>query len=226
MNDLRTDGGEAQRPKLAATSLKAAMRRARVENAERGEAVDELRRTELLRLEELNDAIRPVLDEAPAGVDLFDPGIAHGERPRLFLDAIAFVDLGHDRRTYRFFQDTSYGRVLIAETANIDRVVAALTNYVARRLVERERALAADALARPVRTAANPVAAPTRREAEPAPPPELARPWAAIAADLFRFLLMTIGAVALIGLVAIGGFQAWQSFGRALWSAEFGAPPP
>ncbi len=221
MNDRKTEGGEAQRPKLGATSLKAALRRARVENAERGEAVDELRRTELLRLEELNDAIRPVLDEAPDGVDLFDPGIAHGERPRLFLDAIAFVEMGHDRRTYRFFQDTSYGRVLIAETADIDRVVAALTNYVARRLIERERALAADALARPVRAAPS-----TPLQAKPAPRPESARPWAAIAADLFRFLLMTIGAVALIGLIALGGFQAWQSFGRTLWIAEFGSPPP
>ena len=75
---------------------------------------------------------------------MFDVGIAHGERPRLFLDMISFVDLGHDRRTYRFFQDTRHGRVLIAESANLDRIVAATTNYIARRLVEREQALAAD----------------------------------------------------------------------------------
>jgi len=29
--------------------------------------------------------------------------------------------------TYRFLQDTRYGRVLIAETERIDRVVAAIT---------------------------------------------------------------------------------------------------
>src|SRR5271154_5884550 len=126
------------------SSLRSAIRRARVDSAEQSQAVAELREAELVRLELLLEAIRPVLDQAPEGVELFDPGIAHGERPRLFLDMISFIDLGHDRRTYRFFQDTRHGRVLIAESPLIERIVAATTNYIARRLVEREQALASD----------------------------------------------------------------------------------
>jgi hypothetical protein len=55
---------------------------------------------------------------------------------------IAFV--GHDRCTYRFCQDTRPGHVLIAENQSADAIAAAVADYVARRLVERERALAAD----------------------------------------------------------------------------------
>ena len=54
---------------------------------------------------------------------------------------IAFVDMAHDKRTYRFFQDTRHGRLLIAESQSLDTIVAAVADYVARRLVERERAL-------------------------------------------------------------------------------------
>ena len=74
-------------------------------------------------------------------VDLFDLALAPGEHPRLFLDMIAFVDMAHDKRTYRFFQDTRQGRLLMAESQSADTIVSAVADYVARRLVERERAL-------------------------------------------------------------------------------------
>ena len=88
------------------------------------EALADLRQAEIARLEMLEEAVRPIIDQAPDDVELFDLGIAHGERPRLFLDMISFVDLAHDRRTYRFFQDTRHGRVLIAESESVDRIVA------------------------------------------------------------------------------------------------------
>ncbi len=134
-----------ERPAAGEPDLAAALRRARVENAERAEAVAELREIELGRLALLESALQRVVRQAPAGVDLFDLTLARGDRPRVFLDMIAFIEMARDRRTYRFFQDTLYGRVLIAESPKIDTIVAACTNYVARRLVERERALAAEA---------------------------------------------------------------------------------
>ena len=84
-------------------------------------------------------APKPIVDQAPPDVDLFDLAIAPGEHPRLFLDMIAFVDMGHDRYTYRFYQDIRHGRVLIAENQSADAIAAAVADYVARRLVERER---------------------------------------------------------------------------------------
>ena len=62
----------------------------------------------------------PSFDQAPPGVDMFDLTLTQGEHPRLFLDMVAFVDMARDRRTYRFFQDTLHGRVLIAESQQVD----------------------------------------------------------------------------------------------------------
>jgi len=41
-------------------------------------------------------------------------------------------------------QDTRYGRKVLAESNEIPEIVKAVTHYVAHRLIERERALAAD----------------------------------------------------------------------------------
>ena len=125
-------------------SLQFAVRRARVEQAERSDVVAELRGAEIARLEMLFEAFKPILAQAPAEMELFDAGITRGERPRLFIDMIAFVEMAHDRRSYRFIQDTRHGRVVLAEGESIEATVEAMTDYVARRLVERQLALAAD----------------------------------------------------------------------------------
>jgi hypothetical protein len=138
MND-KPETESAAQPDLAA-----AVRQARVENAERGEAIADLREIEMGRLALLESALKPVVAQAPPDVDMFDLALAPGDHPRLFVDMIAFVDMAHDRRTYRFHQDTRNGRVLIAESQSVDAIAAAVANYVARRLVERERALASD----------------------------------------------------------------------------------
>jgi hypothetical protein len=126
----------------AAPSLAAALRRARIDQGEQNQAVVDLREAAITRLERLAEAVRPVIAQIPSEIVSFDVGMVYGERPRLFVDILGFVEVARDRRTYRFLQDTRAGRVLIAETEQLDRVVAAITNYIARRLVERERALA------------------------------------------------------------------------------------
>jgi hypothetical protein len=124
--------------------LAASIRQARVENAERADAIAEVRELEIVRLKSLESALAPVVDQAPQGLDLFDLALTQSEHPRLFLDMIAFVDMANDKRTYRFFQDTRNGRVLMAESQSVDTIVAAVADYVARRLVERERAVTVD----------------------------------------------------------------------------------
>ncbi len=124
--------------------LKDAVRQARVEMAERTSVVVDLRDAEVARLELLNEALDPVFAEIPPEIELFDRGISRGDTPRLWVDAISHVVMGRDKRMYRFVQDTSYGRRVLAESFEIDEIVDAATKYVARRLVERERALADD----------------------------------------------------------------------------------
>jgi hypothetical protein len=82
---------------LAAERLKRAMRQARVDDAERSRVVFELRGAEIARLEMLRDELLPVIAEVPKDADLFDVALVPSERPRLFVDMIAFVEMGRDR---------------------------------------------------------------------------------------------------------------------------------
>ncbi|MBV9556850.1 MAG: hypothetical protein JO254_07200 [Pseudolabrys sp.] len=122
--------------------LREAVHAARIEAAERTGVVVDMRDADVARLELLNDELDKIFTEVPSGIDLFDRGISRGDTPRLWLDAVAHVAMGRDKRMYRFVQDTRYGRTVLAESYEIPAVVRAVTNYVARRLVERERALA------------------------------------------------------------------------------------
>lgn len=122
--------------------LKDALRKARVEQAERTAVVVDLHDAEVARLELLNEALDPVFEELPNDVDMFDRGISRGETPRLWIDAIAHIAMGRDKRVYRFLQDSRYGRKVLAETGNVPEMVEAVTKYLAQRLIERERALA------------------------------------------------------------------------------------
>lgn len=122
--------------------LKDALRRARIDAAERTGVVVDLHDAEVARLELLNEALDPLFAEIPAELDLFDRGISRGESPRLWIDAIAHVAMGRDKRIYRFLQDTRFGRKVLAENVMIPEIVEAVTKYVAQRMIERERALA------------------------------------------------------------------------------------
>ncbi|MDB5598664.1 MAG: hypothetical protein JWN71_708 [Xanthobacteraceae bacterium] len=125
-----------------APRLKEAMRSARLENAERSSVVVDLRDAELTRLEILSEALDPLFADIPAEIELFDRAISKGDTPRLWIDAVAHVMMGRDTRVYRFLLDTRYGRKILAESSDANEIVDAVTRYVARRMIERERALA------------------------------------------------------------------------------------
>jgi hypothetical protein len=76
-------------------------------------------------------------------VELFDRGISQGDTPRLWIDVVAHIVMGRDKRIYRLVQDTRFGRIVLAESHDVATMVGAVTDYVARRLVEREHALVA-----------------------------------------------------------------------------------
>jgi hypothetical protein len=132
------------------TRLRDALRRARIEAADRTGVVVELRDAEVARLEILNEALDPLFAEVPEQVDLFDRGVSQGETPRLWIDVVAHVVMGRDKRIYRFVQDTRFGRIVIAESHDVPVMVDAVTSYVARRMIEREHAMVATPVAEPV----------------------------------------------------------------------------
>ena len=139
-----TDDADPAHAPGAVDTLKQAMRRARVDNAERAGVVADQRVMRLGRLELLQDELRPLVAQIPLDVDMFDIAIMPSANPRLFIDMIGFVEIGRDPKLYRLLQDTRHGRIKIAESEDIDTMVDAVTDYVARRLLERDKALAAD----------------------------------------------------------------------------------
>jgi hypothetical protein len=130
--------------------LRDALRKARIEAADRTGVVVDLRDAEVARLEILNEALDPLFGQIPNQVDLFDRGISQGDTPRLWIDVVAHVVMGRDKRIYRFVQDSRFGRIVIAESHEVDTLVQAVTDYVARRMVEREHALVASPMVEPV----------------------------------------------------------------------------
>src|SRR3979411_833343 len=119
---------DAQNTSPAAASerpmrLRDALRQARIEAADRTGGVVDLRDAEAARLEILNEALDPLFAQIPDSVDLFDRGISQGETPRLWIDAVAHVVMGRDKRIYRFVQDSRFGRLVIAESAEVHATV-------------------------------------------------------------------------------------------------------
>ncbi len=120
MSDAPNTGSQAvgeARP----VRLRDALRQARIEAADRTGVVVDLRDAEVARLEILNEALDPLFAQVPDQVDLFDRGISQGDTPRLWVDVVAHVVMGRDKRIYRFVQDTRFGRIVIAESHDVAR---------------------------------------------------------------------------------------------------------
>jgi hypothetical protein len=142
MSDAPNSGSQAA-SEMRPIRLRDALRQARIEAADRTGVVVELRDAEVARLEILSEALDPLFAQIPEQVDLFDRGISQGDTPRLWIDVVAHVVMGRDKRIYRFVQDSRFGRIVIAESHDVATIVDAVTGYVARRMVEREHALVA-----------------------------------------------------------------------------------
>ena len=137
MSDAQNAAGHSESP----MRLRDALRKARIEAADRTGVVVDLRDAEVARLEILNEALDPLFAQVPDNVDLFDRGISQGDTPRLWIDSVAHISMGRDKRIYRFTQDTRFGRIVIAESHDVPVMVDAVTDYIARRLIEREHAM-------------------------------------------------------------------------------------
>jgi len=148
MSDAQNTGHAASDPRP--TRLRDALRQARIEAADRIGVVVELRDAEVARLEILNEALDPLFAQVPEQVDLFDRGVSQGETPRLWIDVVAHILMGRDKRIYRFVQDTRFGRIVLAESHDVPMIVDAVTDYVARRMIEREHAMVATPIVEPV----------------------------------------------------------------------------
>jgi hypothetical protein len=116
-----------------------AIRGAQVAAADRSDVVIDMKEADLARIEILAQDLKPVFDDVPADDLQWDFAISTGLQPRLWIDATSHVMMGRDRRTYRFVRDTRLGRIVVAESTEVGPVADAVTNYIAERIVERQR---------------------------------------------------------------------------------------
>lgn len=179
-------------PHAKVRNLRDAIRKVRLGEAERADVVIELQETERTRLEMLADELTDVFKEVPENDDQFSFQIVPGTTPRLWIDMTSHIAVAGDRRTYRFLKDTRLGRVVILETADIDDMADCVTEYIAERVIERERALEGDWLDKRMKAAIN------------GQPAQISRSSAIWGPVLVSFLGGTLAGV--IGLIAFAWF--------------------
>ncbi len=211
MSDMHRETPQRDIPKIT-PHLAGAVRRVRVEDAEHSEVLAELRSAENARLEMMKEALKPILAQVPEEIDLFDTGLVPGEHPRLFIDMLAYIEMARDRRSYRFLQDTRHGRVTLAESETIDGMLEAVTDYIARRMVEREKALVSDQTvedaARRLVANAAPKAAVTEAPIAPLMTSPAPRRRSFFVGALIAFV-NTLGVLAVLFLLGIGAWVVW-----------------
>lgn len=202
-----SDIPESQERSGNVRSLESAIRRVRTAEAERSDVVVELRDAERARLEMLADELKGVFSEVPEDNEIFIFTVASGAPPRLWIDMTSFVVLGRDRRTYRFLKDTRLGRTVIVESTSIDEVADCITEYVAERIIERERAIEGDWVIKRLKRNDTtrpadepPVSTPVPAPAQGAPAPDPARDRRSLGWVVAAFLFgIMIGAIGLFG---------------------------
>jgi hypothetical protein len=156
MSDGRGDQTGEGRADGNVRRLSDSVRRVRIAEAERADAFDDLHEAERARLAMLADELTGVFSEIPTDDDYFICQVVGGTPPRLWVDPTTHVLIGRDRRTYRFVKDTRLGRVVIGETADLGGMADLVTDYIAERVIERDRALETDLLIARLREAATP----------------------------------------------------------------------
>lgn len=125
----------------AGSRLAEAIRDVKNAVADRDDVVVDIREAQLTRLELLAEDLKPVFADVDDDDERFDFAISAGTQPRLWIDSVAHVTMGRDRRTYRFLLDTRLGRVVLAESSDMKQVADQVTRYIAERVIERRRML-------------------------------------------------------------------------------------
>ena len=135
----------------AAVDLKRVLREVRIGRAEQNDVIVDLREADQMRLELLGEALEGVVQDLPKDNEQLLLGLLPGQPPRYWVDATSFGMMGRDRRQYQFVKDTRLGRTVLAEGTDVAAIAAAVTRYVAERIVEREQAMEGDRLSAVIR---------------------------------------------------------------------------
>ena len=122
---------------------RAELERARELEAARADAALAARDVAALRLFSLKQEIRPYVEAMPEARAFIDLTLSPQYPPRLWIDMTSFVIMSEDGRAWRLMQDTAEGREKLFETRSLDDMSAFLRRFIAHRVVQRQKLLAA-----------------------------------------------------------------------------------
>ncbi|MGI9351814.1 MAG: hypothetical protein ACR2O3_09645 [Rhizobiaceae bacterium] len=124
--------------------LAEAMSRLRNAQADRDDVVVDMKHAKFSRLQLLAEDISQVFEDIPEDNEQFEFALTNGETPRLWIDMTSFVRMGADGREYEFVKDTRLGRTILGRSTRRGIIGKAITDYVAERILERERMIEGD----------------------------------------------------------------------------------
>jgi len=135
----------------ASRSLREAIRKARVEEAERLEATADTRDGEIARLELLKTELETVFAEVPRNDDRFNLVLAPSRPARLWIDLFTYVAVDDASGAYLFIRNSESGRRTLFSANTVAEMADRITTYMANEIVRRERMEAAllDTVPRP-----------------------------------------------------------------------------
>jgi len=130
---------EAKNIEAKVLDLSKSMDRMKSKHADRDDVVVELNQSQLSRLELLARDLQPVFEQLPDDNDQFEFALTKGETPRLWIDMSTYVRMGAMPHQYELIKDTRMGRTILAASTDKERIGQVVTDYIADKIVERER---------------------------------------------------------------------------------------
>jgi hypothetical protein len=123
----------------ASRSLRDAIRKARLEEAERLDVTADQRDGEIARLELLKLELETVFAEIPKQDDRFNLALVPSRPARLWVDLFTYVAVDDGSGAYLFIRNSENGRRTLFSANNVADMADRITGYMAREIVRRER---------------------------------------------------------------------------------------
>jgi hypothetical protein len=127
----------------ASRSLREAIRKARLEEAEHLDVTADLRDGEIARLDLLKAELETVFADVPVNDDRFNLVLVPSRPARLWIDLFTYVTVDDANGAYLFVRNSENGRRTLFSSPNVVDMTDRITRYIAREIVRRERIEAA-----------------------------------------------------------------------------------
>lgn len=135
--------GKALARPAASRSLREAIRKARLDEAERLDVTADRRDGEIARLELLKAKLETVFAEIPARDDRFNLVLVPSRPARLWIDLFTYAAIDDGSGAYLFVRNSENGRRTLFSSSNVADMADRITRHMAHEIVRRERLEAA-----------------------------------------------------------------------------------